>query len=75
MCWTAIQPKCAEIAANVVGYGAFRYLIQAVPLNELPAVGGRAAGFGRVGCSKRASLKKFGSGRFTSATKSELMQH
>jgi EAL domain-containing protein (putative c-di-GMP-specific phosphodiesterase class I)/CheY-like chemotaxis protein len=51
-------------AADAVEYGAFRYLIKPVPLEELTSVVGRAVSVGRMARSKRDYVEEFGSGRF-----------
>ena len=51
-------------ATDAVEYGAFRYLIKPVPVDELRAVVGRAATIGQMARSKRAYVEEFGSGRF-----------
>jgi len=51
-------------AAEAVEYGAFRYLIKPVPIEELTSVVGRAVSVGRMARSKRDYVEEFGSGRF-----------
>jgi EAL domain-containing protein (putative c-di-GMP-specific phosphodiesterase class I)/CheY-like chemotaxis protein len=51
-------------AADAVEYGAFRYLIKPIPLEELISVVGRAVSVGRMARSKREYVEEFGSGRF-----------
>ena len=51
-------------AAEAVEYGAFRYLIKPVPLEELTSVVRRAVSVGRMARSKRDYVEEFGSGRF-----------
>ncbi|MEI9941078.1 MAG: EAL domain-containing protein [Pseudomonadota bacterium] len=53
-----------KTATEAVEYGAFRYLIKPVPLEELRAVVGRAASTGQMARSKREYLEEFGSGKF-----------
>jgi EAL domain-containing protein (putative c-di-GMP-specific phosphodiesterase class I)/ActR/RegA family two-component response regulator len=51
-------------AAEAVEYGAFRYLIKPVPLEELTSVIGRAVSVGQMARSKREYVEEFGSGGF-----------
>jgi EAL domain-containing protein (putative c-di-GMP-specific phosphodiesterase class I)/CheY-like chemotaxis protein len=51
-------------AAEAVEYGAFRYLIKPVPLEELTSVIARAVSVGQMARSKREYVEEFGSGRF-----------
>src|SRR5882724_8431232 len=51
-------------AAEAVEYGAFRYLIKPVPLEELTSVVGRAVNLCRMPRAKRDYIEQFGSGRF-----------
>jgi EAL domain-containing protein (putative c-di-GMP-specific phosphodiesterase class I) len=51
-------------AAEAVEYGAFRYLIKPVPLEELTSVVGRAVNVCRMARAKRDYVEEFGSGRF-----------
>jgi len=53
-----------QSAVEAVEYGAFRYLIKPVPIQELRAVVGRAGALGRLARSKREYLEQFGSGKF-----------
>lgn len=53
-----------ETATNAVEYGAFRYLIKPVPIEELRAVVGRAASIGQLARAKREYVEEFRSSRF-----------
>lgn len=53
-----------QSAVDAVEYGAYRYLIKPVPMQELRAVAGRAGALGRLARSKREYLERFGSGKF-----------
>ncbi|HWZ92296.1 MAG TPA: EAL domain-containing protein, partial [Polyangiaceae bacterium] len=53
-----------QSAAEAIEYGAFRYLIKPVPIQELRAVVGRAACMGQLARSKREYVEQFGSGKF-----------
>jgi len=51
-------------ATEAVEYGAFRYLIKPIPMDELRSVVGRAASVGQMARSKREYLDESGSGKF-----------
>jgi len=51
-------------ATEAVEYGAFRYLIKPVPIQELTHIVGRAVSVGQMARSKREYVEEFGSGRF-----------
>jgi EAL domain-containing protein (putative c-di-GMP-specific phosphodiesterase class I)/ActR/RegA family two-component response regulator len=53
-----------QSATDAVEYGAFRYLIKPVPVQELATVVSRAVSVGQMARSKREYLEEFGSGQF-----------